>query len=90
MGLDWDEYFKFGFVRNPWDRELSNYFYNSGKLKPPEGISFKEWLNINLRKDGVIHDHNTPQCDYLTDVDYISATVSFNYTSYEIVQISTT
>ena len=26
----------------------------------------------------------------LTDVDYISATVSFNYTSYEIVQISTT
>lgn len=26
----------------------------------------------------------------LTDVDYINATVSFNYTSYEIVQISTT
>ena len=26
----------------------------------------------------------------LTDVDYISAKVSFNYTSYEIVQISTT
>jgi len=26
----------------------------------------------------------------LTDVDYVNATVSFNYTSYEIVQISTT
>ena len=77
LGLDWDEYFKFGFVRNPWDRELSNYFYNSGKLKPPEGISFKEWLNINLRKDGVIHDHNTPQCDYLTDVDYIARFENF-------------
>jgi len=70
--MDWDEYFKFGFVRNPWDRELSNYFFNGGKLKPPEDISFKEWLNINLRKDGLIHDHNTPQCHYLTDVDYIA------------------
>ena len=70
--MDWDEYFKFGFVRNPWDRELSNYFFNSGKLKPPEDISFKEWLNINLRKGGLIDDHNTPQCDYLTDVDYIA------------------
>ena len=72
LGLSWDEYFKFGFVRNPWDRELSNYFFNGGKLKPPEDISFKEWLNINLRKDGLIHDHNTPQCHYLTDVDYIA------------------
>ena len=70
--MSWDEYFKFGFVRNPWDRELSNYFFNSGKLKPPEDISFKEWLNINLRKGGLIDDHNTPQCDYLTDVDYIA------------------
>lgn len=72
MDWDWDEYFKFGFVRNPWERELSNYFYNSGKLKPPEDISFKEWLNINLRKDGLIDNHNIPQCDYLTDVDYIA------------------
>ena len=72
LGLNWNEYFKFGFVRNPWDRELSNYFFNSGTLKPPKDISFKEWLNINLRKDGLIHDHNTPQCHYLTDVDYIA------------------
>ena len=49
MDWDWDEYFKFGFVRNPWDRELSNYFYNS----------------------------NIPQCDYLTDVDYIARFENF-------------
>ena len=72
LGLNWNEYFKFGFVRNPWDRELSNYFFNNGILKPPEDISFNRWLNINLRKDGLIHDHNTPQCHYLTDVDYIA------------------
>jgi len=72
LGLDWDEYFKFGFVRNPWDREISNYFFNNRTLKPPKDISFKEWLNISLRKDGIIHDQNTPQCDYLTDVDYIA------------------
>jgi len=77
LSLDWDEYFKFGFVRNPWDRELSNYFFNNGKLKPPEDISFKEWLNINLRKDGIIHDHNTPQCDYLTDVNYVARFENF-------------
>jgi len=72
LGLDWDKYFKFGFVRNPWDRELSNYFFNSGKLKPPEDISFKEWLNIRLRKNGFISSHNSPQCDYLTDVNYVA------------------
>ena len=77
LGLNWNEYFKFGFVRNPWDRELSNYFFNNGILKPPEDISFNRWLNINLRKDGLIHDHNIPQCDYLTDVDYIARFENF-------------
>jgi hypothetical protein len=28
----WDEYFKFVFVRNPWDWFISQWFYNSAKL----------------------------------------------------------
>ena len=71
-GLDWDEYFKFGFVRNPWDRELSNYFFNNGKLKPPEDVPFKEFLNAHLFKGGSINITNIPQCDYLTDVNYVA------------------
>ena len=77
LGLNWDEYFKFGFVRNPWDRELSNYFYNNKELKPPEDVSFKEWLNIRLQKDGQIDSANEPQCQYLTDVDYIARFENF-------------
>ena len=77
LGLDWDEYFKFGFVRNPWDRELSNYFWNHGELKPPKDVSFKEWLNIRLQKDGQIDSANEPQCQYLTDVDYIARFENF-------------
>ena len=71
-GLDWDEYFKFGFVRNPWDREVSNYYFNSGKLKPPEDVPFKEFLNAHLFKGGQINITNIPQCDYLIDVNYVA------------------
>ena len=77
LGLNWVEYFKFGFVRNPCDRELSNYFWNHGELKPPEDVSFKEWLNICLQKDGQLDSANELQCQYLTDVDYIARFENF-------------
>ena len=74
-----DKYFKFAFVRNPWDRLYSSYRYlKSGgwnekdKKWADEHLSefddFKDfvinWLNEeNIRK----HIHFKPQCDFVCD-----------------------
>lgn len=40
-------YFKFAFVRNPWDRLLSFYFFKKtdrAKIKIPDNLSFKDFI----------------------------------------------
>jgi hypothetical protein len=42
----WNEYFKFAFVRNPFDFEISDYFWRTKLLNKP--IDFKEFLSRKI------------------------------------------
>lgn len=69
----WNSYFKFTFVRNPWDRLVSHYFYHKRRVEErdfqvhnPEVVklfnyakSFGDWI----RSESYV----MPQSDYILD-----------------------
>ena len=70
----WNTCFQFAFVRNPWDRAVSDYFYrckgNQHNLKHSP-ISFEEWINKTyVECDPFFHNRRynfIPQIEWLTD-----------------------
>lgn len=67
-----NEYFKFTFVRNPWDKAISQFAYLSQRgdlrrfLGAPEGLSFSDYLD---RIGSCAHVQWSPQYDFLYDED---------------------
>jgi hypothetical protein len=62
-----EEYFKFAFVRNPWDRIVSEYRYR----RYPQRYSFKDYLFRHFPAAGWADEycHVIPQYDFLFDGD---------------------
>ena len=59
-----EEYFKFTFVRNPWDKELSDYYHNKYRCKRNVGNNFNEYLKSAVFDQPIWHD---PQLNWISD-----------------------
>ena len=69
---DWDSYFKFAIIRNPWSRAVSDYYwFNRSKIIKTgfssylkgEGRLKKEMTNKDVKE--YRGDHLLPQCDFI-------------------------
>ena len=81
-GWDWNSYFKFGFIRNPWDRMMSSYRYLIENIKNrknpnPRNVEIYETFHDRPIKDFVMERSGDAALNYLCDkngnlmVDYV-------------------
>ncbi len=95
----WDSYYKFTFVRNPWDRAVSDYFWlmNDQKIKD----SFKNYLHKRGKFTNVLHDagtkhyrgeHVIPQSDFFSEegtlkMDFVGRFENFSEDMNKVVRV---
>lgn len=72
----YDSYYKFAFVRDPWSRILSSYYWRQTLPKKRPVLPFVEFIeNVERVVDGRLFyrqefgDHFIPQVEYTSDVD---------------------
>jgi len=83
-------YFKFAFVRNPWDRYISNYFYNRQYTNAPLHLEANAVSNLEQFMYRNQKDRLFPQVEYLYDrkgnclVDFVGRYETLNESFDEI------
>ena len=65
----WEDYFSFGFVRNPWDRLVSDFFYkNRYKSKMP---SFEEYVrSLKSGAKSAAQYNQVKNCSFIGRFEY--------------------
>lgn len=75
---DWQNYLKFGNIRNPWDRMVSSYFF---KRDTKERIPYDMSFEVYVERDDLKHPMSL--CEYY-DIDNLQE--EYKYIRYEYLQ----
>ena len=62
----WDQYFKFTFIRNPWDRKLSDYFFGKKRGIVSPTTNFDTYIKNNHSNFDI---WNVPALEWIEDED---------------------
>ncbi len=74
---EYNDYYKFAFVRNPWERVLSWYFFSKRSNEPTRNttnISFEEFVKNKELKYRVWGNQNQTQYKFTKGCDFIGKT----------------